>query len=242
MEKILTSGTLYLIPTPIAEGPVDLVLPIGTLNVIRQLEFFIVEEIRTARRFLKSANINRKIDDLTFFIFNEHSSYLDAEAFLSPALKGKDIGLLSEAGLPCIADPGSEVVRQAHILNIQVVPLTGPSSLMLALMASGFNGQNFVFNGYLPTDHQLLIRRIKEMEKTIHEKQQTQLFIEAPYRNIKLFKALIDACHDDTLLCLAVNVTGAKGTVKTKRISAWKNTTPEIHKVPTLFLLYADFR
>ncbi len=235
-------GKLYLIPTPIAQGPVDLVLPNGTLYVIRKLSYFIAEEARTARRFLKLAAIDKKIDDLTFYIFNEHSATINLSHYLTPALEGHDIGLLSEAGLPCVADPGSEIVRQAHLTGIPVVPLTGPSSLMLALMASGFNGQNFAFLGYLPADKQSRIRRIKELETTIHEKKQTQLFIEAPYRNLPLFEALTSTCHDNTLLCIAVNITGENSAIITKSIREWKKHSPNIHKIPTLFLLYADFR
>ncbi|MCK9423283.1 MAG: SAM-dependent methyltransferase [Bacteroidales bacterium] len=237
----MTYGKLYLIPTPLAEGPVDLVLPIGTLSIIRQLDIFIVEEIRTARRFLKAAGINKKIDDLTFLLFNEHSEIKNLATYLAPALDGNDIGLLSEAGLPCIADPGAEIVRQAHLHDIPVIPLTGPSSLMLALMASGFNGQHFAFVGYLPTDRQNRIRRIKDLEKTIRGKKQTQLFIEAPYRNMQLFEALTSTCNDETLLCIAANITGENGSIITKNIREWKKSPPKIHKVPTLFLLYCSF-
>lgn len=234
----MTCGKLYLIPTPLAEGPVDLVLPDGTLSIIRQLDIFIVEEIRTARRFLKAAEIGKKIDDLTFFVFNEHSETKNLTTYLGKALEGNNIGLLSEAGLPCVADPGAEIVRQAHILNIPVIPLTGPSSLMLALMASGFNGQHFAFVGYLPTDRQNRIHRIKDLEKTIREKKQTQLFIETPYRNMQLFEALTSTCNNETLLCIAANITGENGSIITKSIREWKKSPPDIHKMPTLFLLY----
>lgn len=242
MDTKISYGKLFLVPTPIAQGPVDLVLPVGTLNVIRNLAFFIVEEERTARRFLKLVAIDKKIEDLTFFVFNEHSPTTHLSHYLAPAFEGHDIGLLSEAGLPCVADPGSEIVKQAHVSGIPVVPLTGPSSLMLALMASGFNGQNFTFHGYLPADKQSRIRKIKELETIIHEKKQTQLFIEAPYRNIPLFEALVATCHDNTLLCIAINLTAGNGTVITKNIREWKKNPPNIHKIPALFLLYADFR
>ncbi|MEI7982279.1 MAG: SAM-dependent methyltransferase [Bacteroidota bacterium] len=235
-------GRLFLIPTPLANGPVDLVLPDGTLSVIRQLEIFIVEEVRTARRFLKAAGTIKKIDDLTFLIFNEHSESTNLTHYLDLALEGKDIGLLSEAGLPCIADPGSAIVAQAHNLGIPVVPLTGPSSLMLALMASGFNGQHFAFVGYLPADRINRTRRIKELEETIRKKKQTQLFIETPYRNMQLFEPLMSNCYDETLLCIAANITGEKGLITTKSIREWKKTRPEIHKIPALFLLYSNFQ
>jgi 16S rRNA (cytidine1402-2'-O)-methyltransferase len=234
----MIKGTLYLIPAMLAEGNTESVLPEGTLKIIRRLEYFIAEEIRTARRFLIKAGIHKPVDDLKFMVFNEHSGEQDIEECLLAALSGHDTGLLSEAGVPCVADPGSMVVRAAHDLGIRVVPLTGPSSILLALMASGFNGQNFAFQGYLPSDKILRVKKIKELEKIISEKDQTQIFIETPYRNLQVFESLIRVCRPETHLCMATDVTGVHEVIRSQSIADWQNQKPDIHKKPTIFLLY----
>jgi 16S rRNA (cytidine1402-2'-O)-methyltransferase len=234
----MTKGTLYLIPTLLADGHLESVLPEGTLTVIRKLEFFIVEEIRTARRFLIKAGIQKSIDDLNFQVFNEHSDDIGIHEYLAVALNGHDIGLLSEAGVPCIADPGSLIVGMAHRLGIRVAPLTGPSSILLALMGSGFNGQNFAFAGYLPSDKMMRIRKVKELEKLISEKDQTQVFIETPYRNVQVFETLTSICKPETQLCLATNLSGSEEVIESKTIAEWRKQKPDIHKKPTIFLLY----
>ncbi len=231
------NGRLFLIPTLLGDEPAAQVLPAGTLEVIHRIEHFIVEEIRTARRFLRKAGVTRALEELSFDIFNEHSRNEEFGDYLTPALIGHDIGLLSEAGTPCIADPGSEIVRLAHEQGIKVIPLAGPSSLLLALMASGFNGQNFAFLGYLPVDRSERTRKIREIERTATEKQQTQIFIETPYRNIQLFEALLQACRDETGLCIATDITGIRGFVTTKTIGEWRRWKPEINKRPSVFLL-----
>ena len=236
--KEMIKGNLYLIPTFISDGNVDLTIPGGTLTVIRMLDHFIVEEIRSARRFLIKAGISKPIDDLIFFVFNEHSKEAVPFEFLACTLEGKHVGLLSEAGVPCVADPGSLIVRTAHELGIRVIPLTGPSSILLALMASGFNGQNFCFLGYVPADKSLRIKKIRELERTAREKDQTQIFIETPYRNLQLFESLISVCREDTQLCIASSVTGADEHIKSKPIAAWRKTKPDINKKPAIFLLY----
>ncbi len=234
----MSKGTLYLLPALLADGTPESVLPEGTLSVIRRLKFFIVEEVRTARRFLIKAGIQSHVDDLNFLVFNEHSKDIDLHEYLSAALHGTDTGLLSEAGVPCVADPGSQIVRTAHEMGIMVVPLTGPSSILLALMASGFNGQNFAFIGYLPADKMLRERKIRELEMTIQEKDQTQVFIETPYRNLQLFESLVKACNPQTSLCLATDISGAHETIKSQTIADWHRQKPDIHKKPTIFLLY----
>jgi len=234
----MTKGTLYLLPALLADSSVESVLPEGTLNVIRRLKFFIAEEIRTARRFLIKAGIQIPVDEITFQVFNEHSSDQELHEYLDAALNGNDVGLLSEAGVPCVADPGSLIVRLAHELGIRVVPLTGPSSILLALMASGFNGQNFAFLGYLPADKMLRVRKIKELEKTILEKDQTQIFIETPYRNRQVFESLIRVCRPESQLCLATDISGIHEVIKSQSIADWQNQKPDIHKRPTIFLLY----
>ncbi len=231
-------GRLYLIPSLLADSKVDSVIPEGTLAIIRRLNYFIVEEIRTARRFLIKASISKTIDELTFLIFNEHTKELNLREFLACTAEGHDVGLLSEAGVPCVADPGSRIVAEAHEMGIQVIPLTGPSSILLALMASGFNGQNFCFSGYLPADKALRIKKIKELERTIQEKDQTQVFIETPYRNLHLFDSLIAVCHENTRLCIVAGVTGDEAYIATKPIGTWKKIRPDINRKPAIFLLY----
>ena len=172
----MKQGVLYLIPSSLGEQPLEEVLPEGTLKIIRSLECFIVEELKTARRFLRKAGYTRNFDEVSFHVFNEHSPLPSFEEYLGLADEGKDIGLLSEAGSPCIADPGSEIVKLAHENALIVKPLTGPSSILLSLMASGFNGQNFAFLGYLPVDKQSRSRRLKEIEKTAGDKKQTRIF------------------------------------------------------------------
>lgn len=234
----MTKGTLYLLPALLADGTVESVLPEGTLNMIRKLDHFIVEEIRTARRFLIKAGIPKPIDDLNFMVFNEHSKEQDIMEYLVAAMNGHDTGLLSEAGVPCVADPGSLIVRVAHELGIRVVPLTGPSSILLALMASGFNGQNFAFVGYLPADKMLRVKKIKELEKTILEKDQTQVFIETPYRNQQVFESLVKTCRPETQLCLATDISGVNEAIQSMSVADWSGRKPDIHKKPTIFLLY----
>lgn len=221
-----------------SDGKVESVLPEGTLVIIRRLDFFIVEELRTARRFLIRAGIQKSIDELNFLVFNEHSGVKDIHEYLVPALNGHDTGLLSEAGVPCVADPGSQVARAAHELGIRVVPLTGPSSILLALMASGFNGQNFAFQGYLPADKMLRIRKIRELEKLIFEKDQTQIFIETPYRNKQVFESLINVCKSEIQLCIATDITGENEMIQSMSIGEWHGRKPDVHKRPTIFLLY----
>ncbi len=236
--NMVNKGKLYLIPSPLAEGPVESVIPEGTLAVIRRLRYFIVEEVRTARRFLIKAGIPCPVDDLTFLVFNEHSDLVNLHQFLAVAAEGQDIGLLSEAGVPCVADPGNLLVSAAHELGISVVPLTGPSSILLALMASGFNGQHFSFLGYLPSDKTLRVKKIREIERAIREKDQTQIFIETPYRNLRMLESLVTVCQENTRLCIACDVTGANEVIITKTIGAWKKTKPDINKRPAIFLLY----
>ena len=234
----MCKGTLYLIPSVLADGNVNKVIPEGTLQILHSLDHFIVEELRTARRYLIKARIPRKIDDLTFYVFNEHSTTDNLEQFLGPAMEGHSIGLLSEAGVPCVADPGAMIVKFAHQAGIKVVPLTGPSSILLALMASGFNGQNFSFAGYLPTDSLLRSKRIKELENRMQAEDQTQIFIEAPYRNLQLFDALIRNCHPETLLCIAVDITAESEHILALPVKEWRRKTPDIQKRNTIFLIY----
>jgi 16S rRNA (cytidine1402-2'-O)-methyltransferase len=231
-------GKLYLIPTPIGDGAVETVIPPGTLEVVRRLQFFVVEELRTARRFLSRVKIATPIDALTFFELNEHTTPEQIYPFLQPALNGHDTGLLSEAGAPAVADPGAALVQLAHFHNIDVVPLVGPSSLLLALMASGLNGQSFAFAGYLPVQARERQQRIKQLEQAAIAGRQTQLFIETPYRNLALFAAILQTAAPSTRLCVAACLTQPEQFIRTATIAQWKTSpTPDIHKKPCLFLL-----
>ncbi len=234
----MNKGTLYLIPSLLGESPVQQAVPESNLEIIRRLNYFIVEEVRSARRFLKKASPSLEIDGLQFFVFNEHSPVDNLSSFLEPLNNGHDMGLLSEAGLPCVADPGSGILRIAHEADIRICPMVGPSSLMLALMASGFNGQNFSFTGYLPIDKAVRMKRLKELERNIYTLDQTQIFIEAPYRNIQVFQAILESCREGTLLCLATELTTAEESIIVKPVRNWKGKHPDIDKKPTVFLLY----
>jgi 16S rRNA (cytidine1402-2'-O)-methyltransferase len=239
-NEIMKKGTLFLIPSLLGESPVDHVVPAINREIISRLSFFIVEEVRTARRFLKKACPDIAIDKLHFIVFNEHSSDSDFSGVLNPLTEGHDTGLLSEAGLPCVADPGSEIVRMAHAQGITVCPLTGPSSLLLALMASGFNGQNFAFVGYLPIEKNARIRKLKELERNACTLDQTQIFIETPYRNLQLFNAILDSCKETTMLCIGSNLSTREEAIIVKPVGKWKGRQPGIDKKPTVFLLYHD--
>jgi 16S rRNA (cytidine1402-2'-O)-methyltransferase len=232
-------GKLYLIPSTLGEDSPMNVLPPIIPQIINNLKHFIVEDLRTARRFLKKFSPGIIIDELSFQILNEHTPPEEIPGLLEPLMGGKDIGLLSEAGLPCVADPGSKLVGYAHENGIKVVPLTGPSSIFLALMASGFNGQNFAFHGYLPVDKRERIQKIKELETAVYQKDQTQLFIETPYRNNQMLEALIQACKPETKICIAIELTlpGEKIIQTTaKRLNM--NNRPDFNKKPAVFLLY----
>ena len=208
------------------------------LEIINSLDEFIVENERTARRELKAAGYSRPINEIKFHILNEHTKADEYESYLDSARQEKCIGLLSESGCPCIADPGKEIVSAAHSLNIRVVPLIGPSSIILGLMASGFNGQNFAFTGYLPVNREDRVKAIKQLEAEMYRKDQTQIFIEAPYRNIQLFEAIVKNCSEQTMLCVATDLTLPIENILTKSIKNWKKVKPDINKRTTIFLLY----
>lgn len=231
-------GNLYLIPTTIGDSRAEDVLPEKTLEVIRSLNSFIVEEIRSARRFLRKAGFKGDFDSTEFFLFNEHTDRRDLSALLSPMVSGIDTGLLSEAGTPCIADPGAEIVDIARQAGIRIVPLTGPSSIILALMASGFNGQNFTFNGYIPIERKERQQKIREMERMALEKDQTQIFIETPYRNKAIFDALVQTCNPATKLCIAMDLTLESESILTHFIGEWSKIKDLIPKKPAVFMLY----
>ncbi|HBL75699.1 MAG: SAM-dependent methyltransferase [Bacteroidetes bacterium GWF2_42_66] len=228
---------IYLIPTTLGESRLETVLPSDHKNIIVSVSFFIVENIRTARRFLKLVDKDIDIDRLTFFELNQHTKAGDLHRYLEPLKDGHDIGIISEAGCPGIADPGADIVRIAHEKNIRVVPLVGPSSILLSLMASGLNGQNFAFNGYLPIKEPAKSKTIKMLESRVYAENQSQLFIEAPYRNLQLFADLIHTCDPKTLLCVAADITLETEFILTKPVSYWRKNQPDIQKRPAIFII-----
>ena len=231
-------GNLYLIPCTLGEADMALSVPTGITNVINGIDTYIVENERSARRYLKKAGIKKAIDDLTFNVLNKHTDPHKVAAYLNPCTAGADIGLISEAGCPAIADPGAEIVKRAHEESIRIIPLVGPSSILLALMASGMNGQNFCFNGYLPIERGKRIDKLKELERNASTKGQTQIFIETPYRNQKLLMDLLASLNDNTRLCIATDITLGTEFIKTLPVKEWKKETPAINKRPTIFLLF----
>lgn len=235
-NKWLMKGKLYLIPSLIGETEVDQVIPGYIQSLINSIKIYIVENERTARRMLIRMGITTAIDELEFLLLNKHTDATGIPNYLKHT-KDQDIGLLSEAGVPAIADPGSDVVKLAHEKGIEVVPLVGPSSILLAMMASGMNGQNFAFVGYLPVKNNEKAQRIKKLEQRSATENQSQIFIEAPYRNNQLVKDLINYCSPNCRLCIACDLTASDGWVKTKSMQEWNKKLPELHKRPCIFVL-----
>ncbi len=229
---------LYLIPVPLADSPVGQVLPAANIDIVRDLRFFIVENLRSARRFLKQCDRDINIDLLTFHTLNEHTDPSEIPNMLAPMEEGHSIGIISEAGCPAIADPGADAVTIAQQRGYEVIPLVGPSSILLSLMASGFNGQSFAFNGYLPIEQGARAARLKELERRIIRERQTQIFIETPYRNNRMIAELCRALPGNLRLCVASDVTGSRQSIITRQLSWWNKATYNYDKTPTIFLLY----
>ena len=230
-------GNLYLIPTTLGESGTSLVIPSDVSAIVKEIRHFIVENIRTARRYLRKIDPQLNIDELQFFELNQHTDSRITEEYLQPILDGFDMGIISEAGCPGIADPGAEVVRHAHLKQIRVIPLVGPSSILLSLMASGMNGQNFAFIGYIPVKPAERIKAIKEIEKRSGIEKQTQIFIEAPYRNTQLISDLISTLNDQTRLCIACDITLPSEYIKTQTVAQWKKGVVDVNKRPAIFLI-----
>lgn len=230
-------GKLFLIPAPLGEVELAEIIPANVQQHIANLNHFIVEHPKTARQFLKRIEGIRPLREIEMQILNEHTRLDELDQLLEPLYAGIDIGLLSEAGCPAIADPGANLVRIAHKKNVPIIPLVGPSSILLALMASGLNGQKFKFHGYLPVENELCIKKIVHLEEESARTNQTQIFIETPYRNQKLFEILIQNCRDETDLCVASNLTLKSEYIATKTIKEWRSHLPDIHKKPAVFLL-----
>lgn len=229
---------LYLIPTSLGECDFNRILPAQNTEIVTALRFFIVEDVRTARRFLKKTNHSIDIDSLTFFVLNQHTSSEELSGFLNPLFDGNDMGVLSEAGCPAIADPGADVVAIAQSHNFDVVPLVGPSSILLSLMASGFNGQSFAFAGYLPIQPDERSKALKKLESRAYSENQSQIFIETPYRNMKMLEEIIKVCQPSTRLCIAADITLETEFIKTKTVKEWKGKLPDLNKRPCIFILY----
>ncbi|MEY8848736.1 SAM-dependent methyltransferase [Psychroserpens sp. XS_ASV72] len=233
-------GKLYLIPTRLGDNPPLEVLPISVKKIIEMVDHYIVENEKTARRFIKKIDSRKQQSTLTFEVLNKYTQPEELPRFLDACKNGKPMGLLSEAGCPGIADPGADIVKLAHENNIQVVPLVGPSSIILALMSSGMNGQSFAFNGYIPIDKAERKAHLKKMERLSKEQNQTQLFIETPYRNNKVLEDICSVLHPQTRVCVACDITLPSEYIKTLTIKEWKNTKVDLHKRPAIFIIHQD--
>jgi len=239
MDKgtVTNSGRLFLIPAPIADDRVAETMPAINQEIARGLNVFITEEIKTAVRFLRQIGYSRRPEEVTFHVLNEHTSRTEYVSFLDEAGRGTDTGLLSEAGMPCLADPGAGLVRLAHARGIRVIPLPGPSAIVQALVASGMNGQRFVFHGYLPVNRQERAARLRELESDAIRHDRTQVFIEAPYRNQALLETILQSLKERTCLCIAANIGGPGESIATMTVKEWKRQIPQINKQPAVFLL-----
>lgn len=229
---------LYLLPVTLGDTAIEKVLPSYNKEIILGIKYFIVEDVRSARRFLKKVDRDINIDELSFYPLNKHTSPEDISGYLKPLIDGNSMGVISEAGCPAVADPGADVVAIAQRKNLKVVPLVGPSSIILSVMGSGFNGQSFAFHGYLPIEPGERQKRLKELEQRIYSEHQTQLFIETPYRNNKMMEDILKACRPQTKLCIAANITCDGEYIKTRTVKEWKGKLPDLTKVPCIFLIY----
>lgn len=232
------TGKLYLIPTTLGDNEPLEVLPLSVRQVIQKTTYFIVENEKSARRFIKKITPRKSQSSLKIYKLDKFTTEIETQHYLDACINGENVGLLSEAGVPAVADPGAIIVKMAHQKNIRVVPLVGPSSIIMALMSSGMNGQNFAFNGYLPIEKTERKKKIKQLEKLSFEKNQSQLFIETPYRNEKMLADLLQSLSDDTDLCIAADITLSTEYIKTLSVKDWKNTKSDLHKKPAIFIIY----
>ncbi len=232
-------GKLYLIPTVIAEGTHEAVIPSSVKRELINIQHFLAEDIRTARRYLSSLKIYSSIESLDFKLLNKNTAETELSDLFAPLMKGKNLGVLSESGCPGVADPGAIAVKYAHQNGINVVPLVGPSSILLSLMASGLNGQQFAFHGYLPIDAKEAMQSIRVLEQESRTKNQTQIFIETPYRNNQVAANLFKGLHPETLLCIAVDVSGSQESISMHPVKEWKLKPVKLPKLPAVFLFLA---
>lgn len=233
-------GKLYLIPTTLGDNEPLEVLPLSVKRIIEQVDFYIAENEKAARKFIKKVSSGKPQPSLNFQLLNKYTEPSEIQTYLDPCFEGKSIGLMSDAGCPGVADPGSEVVNLAHEKGIPVIPIVGPSSIIMAMMSSGMNGQSFAFNGYLPIDNTERKAAIKKFEKRSKEYNQSQIFIETPYRNDKLLSDFKSHLNDNTRLCVACDITLASQYIKTQNISDWKGSKIELHKRPCIFIIHKD--
>jgi len=233
-------GKLFLIPTQLGDNAPLEVLPLSVKKIIEQIDEYIVENEKTARRFIKKINSKKSQSSLKIHLLNKFTNTSELPSYLEACLKGKDIGLLSEAGCPGVADPGAEVVKIAHDKNIRVVPLVGPSSILLALMSSGMNGQNFAFNGYLPIEKSERKTTLKKLERLSFKENQAQICIETPYRNNKFLEDICAVLHPETRVCVACDLTLVTEYIKTKTVDEWKHENVDFHKRPAIFIIQKD--
>ncbi|HIZ06010.1 MAG TPA: SAM-dependent methyltransferase [Candidatus Phocaeicola gallistercoris] len=229
---------LYLLPVTLGDTSIEKVIPAYNREIISSIRHFIVEDVRSARRFLKKVDKDIEIEELSFYPLNKHTSPEEVADYLQPLLQGHAMGVISEAGCPAIADPGADVVAIAQRKNLKVIPLVGPSSIILSVMGSGFNGQSFAFHGYLPIEQAERTKRIKELEQRVYAECQTQLFIETPYRNQRMLEDILKICKPQTKLCIAANITCEEEFIKTKSIAEWRKHLPDLSKKPCIFLIY----
>ena len=232
-------GHLYLIPMVISEDTEGDTISPAVRRIVNELDFFLVENVRTARRYLSKLKIQKPIDTLHFEVLDKNTDKVDLSIMMKPILAGSHMGVISESGCPGIADPGAHAVDWAHQHDVRVIPLVGPSSILLALMASGLNGQRFAFHGYLPIKSDLRIKEIKKLEKVSMERNETQIFIETPYRNNQLLTDLVKACQPQTRICVARDISGKSERIHTQTASSWQKTMPDLHKIPVVFLLHS---
>ncbi len=231
------SGKLYLIPSDLGYAAPEQLFPPYNRDIIMHCRHFIVENIRSARRFIKSVEPSVNIDDLSFYELNKRTTQQQALEYILPLISGENMGMISEAGPPCIADPGSFIVKLCHENNITVEPLIGPSSILMALISSGFNGQNFSFHGYLPIDKKQRLNELKKLERQAKQSGQTQMFMETPYRNMQLLEQIVQHCDPSTMLCIAANISHPDAYIKSRPVKDWRGKLPSIHKKPAVFLL-----
>ncbi|MCK6650732.1 MAG: SAM-dependent methyltransferase [Bacteroidia bacterium] len=235
----MNKGKLYLIPTTLGDtAETTDVIPLKVNELINKIDEYIVENEKSARHYLKKIGIKKPLQEIILHPLNQHTQAHEISTYLNSINQGKDIGVISEAGCPGVADPGADVVKLAHEKDIDVIPLVGPSSILLSLMASGFNGQNFAFNGYLPKERAERIKKIKDLEMLVYKRKQTQMFIETPYRNMHLLEDILNSCENKTKLCIACDITLPTEFIKTKSVFDWKKQLPDINKRPTIFLIY----
>ncbi len=235
----MSVGILYLVPNVIADDTQQRVIAPQVVEALKTINHFLAEDVRTARRYLSSLKIYETIESLHFEVLNKDTKEIELESLMKPLAEGRNVGVISESGCPGVADPGAMAVEYAHKKNIKVVPLVGPSSILLALMASGLNGQQFAFHGYLPIDSKEAATKIKQLESESRQKNQTQIFIETPYRNNQVLKSLIDNLHPNSQLCVAFSLTGKDEFIKMQTVSAWKKQLPTLSKEPSVFLFLA---